>query len=322
MATEDRSPTGLLRAAANRRNTDASNAMMPETLPLTEPSEEPPKRLFKTWKVLGLLVVVHAAFGAYFTPLGKPVSDTAPVAPCLLIGFILSQPLMFAIWASLASQRFYHRFLWSLLLCSLVSFVDEIGSLRNPHAGRGNGMICSIAVFIVATLLLSAFRRFSRWQIRKPNVEDVPSDYRANQFGIKHLIILTTITALACGLCRTLLSTNHDLDRLPSIVQFAGFILILCVLLVPILAIPWYTLSLRGKIVPLLVSTIMIGAACDLAAFCIITAMTPPAVGRADIYQEVIKPSLLIQFGAGASVLVTMLVIRWCGFRMMREPRP
>jgi hypothetical protein len=37
--------------------------------------------------------------------------------------------------------------------------------------------------------------------------------------------------------------------------------------------------------------------------------------------KELIKPFLLIQLGAGLSVLFTTLVLRWCGFRMIRQAK-
>src|SRR5664279_2165931 len=94
-----------------------------ESMPLPENRRTIPKH----WIVLGLLVVVHAGLGVF---LPSCVSVTA-VNPTyfMWLGFVFSQPILFALWAAFAPQRFYHRFLWSLLLCILVFFADECGKM-------------------------------------------------------------------------------------------------------------------------------------------------------------------------------------------------
>jgi hypothetical protein len=286
---------------------------MTESLP---PNELPQCRRPTShyWIVLGLLVVVYAALGTYVKAGGSRTQSDEIALP--MVGLSFSQSFLFAIWAALAPQRFYHRFLWSFLLCSLVSFAEELGSLSDTRSGLGRGMVFEITVFIAATVILLLFRRLSGWQMKQPKAADVPADYQASQFGIKHLIILTTITALACGLFKTLLMMSSDVKWLPSVPMMVMFF----VLLVPILVIPWYTLTYRGKAVPLLLATIVMVGVCDLAAYLMMTAIIPVTGG----YWA--KSLLLIQVGAGLSVFFTTLVLRWCGFRMIRQakaqPRP
>ncbi len=99
----------------------------------------------KTWIVLGLLVLAHAGFGAYLSPVVRSISGDR-IVEFLTGGAILSQPILFAIWAALARQRFYHRFLWSLLLCTLVSFSDELGALRHGHSQVGVFMLLDLVI--------------------------------------------------------------------------------------------------------------------------------------------------------------------------------
>ena len=168
-------------------------------------------------------------------------------------------------------------------------------------------------VFIVVTIILLAFRRFSHWQMKQPNSDDVSSGYQANQFGIKHLIILTTITALTCGLFKTLLMVDSSMEQWgSSVAEFIGVRVMIFVLVFPVLVIPWYTLAYRWKAVP----TIIVMAVCDLPVLILITLFMVTG-GRGDI----IKPMLLVQLGAGLSVFFTTLVLRWCGFRMIREAK-
>jgi hypothetical protein len=284
---------------------------MSEALPLNEVPEDR-RPTSNHWIVLGLLVFVHAAFGSYFTPNGKAIDD-GEVLSVLMLGFLGSQPILFAIWAAFAPQRFYHRFLWSFVLCSLVSFAVDLGSLRHTQSVLRIGMLFDIPVFIVVTIILLAFRRFSRWQIKQPNAADVPADYQASQFGIQHLIILTTITALTCGLFRTLLMVNPSMEQWSSSVAlFIGVRVMIFVLVFPVLVIPWYTLAYRWKAVP----TTIVLAVCDLPVLILITLFMVTG-GRGDT----IKPILLVQLGAGLSVFISTLIIRWSGFRMIRQAK-
>jgi len=283
------------------------------------PLDEKPKgngRLPKTWIVLGLLVVAHAAFGAYFNPSGIGWVDE--IRMYLLMGAILSQPVLFAIWASFAHHRFYHRFLWSLLLCILVSFTEDLGCLRlENHRDLGVLMIIDTTFFLMATIILSLFCRLSRWHIKQPDKEDVPSAYQTHQVGIKHLIILTTIIALACGLFRSLHILNPDMGLPPSIAKFIGGTCAFLALLFPVVAMPWITLAYRRNVLSLIIVTIIIGGVLEIATYFLIIAIEPPPPGPYGLIIQLLS----IQLGATISAFATTLVIRFCGFKMVRQPK-
>ena len=294
---------------------------MSTSLPVTESPEGnvAPKGFPKHWIVLGLLVSAHAAFGAYFNPIGYGGAEFEKIRVFFLTGALLSQPVLFAIWASFAHQRFYHRFLWALLLCTLVSFAEELGSLLLGN-DRNHGMLMVIdtTLFLTATVILSVFRHFSRWQIKQPDKEDAPSVYEAYHFGIKHLLILTTITALGCGLFRTLFIINSDTKFLPSIVLFVGVACLYFALIFPVAVIPWYILAnSRRPLSQIFYSVTLLGLV-DLAAYFIMLLVDS---SRPRTPVEIIKVFLFVQLGAIISAVASTLVLRWCGFRMIREPR-
>jgi hypothetical protein len=184
------------------------------------------KRPFpKHWIILGLLIIANAAFGAYFNPNGKTSSEVGEKTAFILTGFLFTQPFLFALWAAFAPQRFYRRFLWALLLCSLVAFAEELGTLGYRNPSLGFGMVVQLILFILFTSLLLLVRQIFGWRFNRSQKEFMPSDYQANQFGIKHLIILTTIIGIAFGLIRSLMLLN-SINRLPSVVGVlasAGF---------------------------------------------------------------------------------------------------
>ena len=86
---------------------------MSDLLPENQPSEETasPKGFPKHWIVLGLLVLAHADLGAYCIPADQTLTN-------LIAGVMISQPILLANWAAFACQRFYHRILWSLPICT------------------------------------------------------------------------------------------------------------------------------------------------------------------------------------------------------------
>ena len=266
----------------------------------------------KHWIVLGLLVFTHAAFGAYLgLHLGKTEQSSAYIS-YMMVGILWSQPILLAIWAALAPQRFYHRFLWTLLFCILICFTVAIGCLVHKSIEMGM-IIMELTLFIVATLILLLVRRLSGWQIIHSYTAHVPSDYQAYQFGIKHLIILITITAMACSLFRTLVVISPQLSY-PPVVKVAKNTCEVIVVLFPIIIIPWFILAyLKNTLLSILYAIILLGII-DVAVYFIFRKLAP----NPDIIQII----LIVQLGASISVFFSTLIIRLCGFRMVRERKP
>ena len=180
-------------------------------------------------------------------------------------------------------------------------------------------MLFFITIFIVATFFLMLVRRFFHWQITQPIELNFTADYQANQFGIKHLIVLTTIVAIAFGLFRTLLVINPKLEwQFPAISEAIVITCITFDLIYTVIIISWYTLAYLGKITYLIFVAIFLGVIIDLAVFFMFKGTAPSGVRMA----EIIQPILFIQLGAGLSGFVTTRVIRLCGFRMVRVRNP
>ena len=269
------------------------------------------------WVVLGLLVIAHGILGVYFTPIGANVEEQNSLIGGVMMGVLGSQPILFAIWAAFAPQRFYHRFFWSLLLCTLVSFAEELGTLRHSGVRLGFTMVSELTLFMVATGILLLVRRLTRWQMKQSIESNLATDYQAYQFGIKHLIILTTIVAVVLGLFRTLLTFNGNITLFPSVAQFISFASLIVALLYPVIVIPWCTLAYRGKIFYLLLFAIITWAILDLPLILVVESQ----IWEGAMTGEIIEGTLVLQLGAGLSAIVTTLVIRLCGFRLVRMPK-
>lgn len=272
------------------------------------------KRPFpKHWIALGLLVIVNAAFGAYFNPTGKSPSEVGEKIGFAIIGFLFTQPILFALWAAFAPRKFYNRFLWAFLLCTMVSFVEELGSLGTTPSDLGSIMIFQLILFILFTAILLLVRRFIGWQFKISQTEISPGDYQSYQFGIKHLILLTTFAAIAFALIRSLFILNSNNDNVPAVVAIIGIFCIFFALTIPIIFIPWYTLTGHRKIAWLLLFTIISLGIIDLTVYLILKKIEPAPNNKE------IEAIVFFQLGGCLSVLLNTIVLRLCGYRLIRE---
>ena len=284
---------------------------------------QPVRSIPKHWIVLGLLVVAQAVVGVYLYR--KPYSEIGELGESLVQGVLMSQPVLLAFWTAFASQPFRQRFLWAFLLGVLVAFTEELGPLLDVrytdvrHTDAGFLMMGFFGLFVMAATFLLVIRRLSRWQIRRSIIEDARSDYQSSQFGVKHLIAFITITALACGVIRSLALLDGGWAVPFSARWFVrGTFGIACFLL-PELVIPWFVMACRPRVVRFVVTFAFLWVVSSLAG-CAILAMPQAMRDGIVVFEEFIKSMLILQLGAGLSILVTSLVMRFCGFRMVRVP--
>ena len=284
---------------------------MPDSSPLDETPAETahPSRFPKHWVILGLLFLVHALIGAYCTPADQTLSN-------LTAGVMISQPILLATWAAFARQRFYHRLLWSLLICTYLSFADDLGAVQQPMPFRPCEIILeNLAIYVVVLGILHPVRRFSKWQITQPDAKDAPSVYLENHFGINHLLILTAIVALACGLVRSLFIISAGEPPYSSVVDFIGSLSQSLVLAFPSCVVPWILLAHRRTVYGLMLMTILVACVLDFLACYVMLQMIPKWL----FFESVVVPGFGMQLGAILSAVGSTLVLRYCGFRMIRE---
>jgi hypothetical protein len=286
---------------------------MSDSLPVDEISEDQPtgnhNRRFipEYYSVPGLLVFAHAAFGMLCSNSHQPIDNSSGYL--MMLGFLFSQPILIATWVAFAPQRFYNRFLWGLLFFTLISFSVGFGKISSSSLDFAYLTILDLTIFIMGTLILLLVRRLLRWHIIHPRAGQAPSDYQENQFGIKHLIILTTIIALACGLFRTLLSINPQAS-LPPVYDVVRVVCEVIIMLIPPAIIPWFTLVHHKKMASSIFYAIIMLGIIDAALFFIFKKLEP--------IPNIIQIILFVQLGASLSIFFTTLVLRLCGFRMIK----
>lgn len=130
-------------------------------------------------------------------------------------GFIVSQPFLLAFWTAFASRRFYERFLWGFAVCTLVTAALELGALARNSFQLGIYISIDLVLFFATTAVLLVVRRLFRLRLTRSGEAAAVSDYQPSQFGIKHLLILTGITAVVCGTFRTLATVAPSFEPIP-----------------------------------------------------------------------------------------------------------
>ena len=89
------------------------------------------------------------------------------------------------------------------------------------YSGPGKMILANLALYVVVLGILVPIRQFSRWQLTQPDVQkDTPAVYLEHNFGINHLLILTAIVALACGLVVSLFIITVSTLRYSSVADF------------------------------------------------------------------------------------------------------
>ncbi len=288
---------------------------MPDSLPPDEVSETQSREVLirrlipRQWIALGAIVIVHMALGGvfgFFSESGDMLLDYFSA------GIVLSQPILIAIWMVLAPYRFHIRFLWGLFLFTVMFFAVGCGISLNGPSGAEVYATINLIILVVAYIMLSLVRRLTRWQIIHCDGKQAASDYQVFQFGIKHLIILTAIVALALGLCRTLLLVSPQ-KSLPGISLIAKSVCEFTVMLFPIIIIPWFTLAYVRNAGALIMRAVFLIGIVDVVAYCIFKWITWNPY-------DIARSFLFFQCGASMSMFATAIVIRLCGFRMARVP--
>ena len=286
---------------------------MSNSPPLDEaPAETAHRNGFPWYWILFGLLIAYAGFGLYY-------DHSDPASGVLEYGVILSPPILLALWAAFVQQRFYNRFLWSLLCCTYLSFLNDLSVTVHCGGPGGNFMFANLALFFVASVILVLVRRFSRWHITQHYAKDAPSAYHAHQFGINQFLVLTAIIALACGLMRTLFIITRCHFSITAVADYFSSLLIVGF---SSSIVPWITMAHRRKRYGLMLLTMLIA----VASGCIGEYARIQVFGFAwymdfGFFVRSVVSSLWMQLGAILSLVISTLVLRFAGFRMIRDPK-
>ena len=255
------------------------------------------------WIVLGLLVVVNAAFGAYYSSREPAVA-----------GFLTVQPILFSLWAAFALQPLFQRLLWPFFLCASMAFFEDLAAWKLAVGNLGDNLTYLPQIFAIATIGLLFIRLFFGWRIIRLYDDAKPIEYREYQFGLKHLILLITFAAVVLSFFRFLLNNNPRYNVSIITKQAFVFFTSIFILLIPAFVIIWTVLVRKSvRIFPVLI------IAPALVIIAIIGADTADIFLHTKLRQSTLHELVLFILGACVSAFISAMLLRLCGYRLTRE---
>jgi hypothetical protein len=262
------------------------------------------------WIVLGALMAIQTLFAILiFKTQRNGREENAFV--CTL-GLVFSHPLLFSFWAALAPQRFFVRFSWCLTLCALNFFFIALKCvIQKDILSCFYISIIDMAIFLLTLPILLFIRHAFGWRLENASLGKIESDYRSFQFGIKHLMLLTASTALVLALYKSLIALSSITFSEPVDRTIQTLIMIFFMVL-PILFVCGFTLFKFHNRRSIVVSAISL-ACLECTIFYFI-----PKMREMSMETNII---VFFQIGAGLSALVSGLVIRLCGYRLVRAKK-
>jgi hypothetical protein len=264
--------------------------------------------------LVGLLIAVHLAAALSLTPWHLPAtSDKLSSRVTLMaIGAILVQPALLALWAALSTQSFKRRIAQSLAVLACVYLAEDFASAKNSRNGGDAGEILQpiawLVCFLVCQIPLWFLRRRFGWQIEAQVASDEMGASK-NQFSLLELLAATGAVAAFLAALRWIhpATGNSDWGKFLLIFPAMGTFMSLPGMLVPIVC--WIVLppAWRGRWQLL----IAIGGLSAVVAAAVAVARygSPGEVGEL----------VFVLLGALVSAGGSLLVIRACGFQLVRK---
>jgi hypothetical protein len=232
------------------------------------------------------------------------------------IGTFISQPVLFAAWASLGPPPAVMRVPLSMAAFATVLLAIQFGYTRGAGGpDRLESLVIQSALLLAGVAIGLVVRRFTHWRIERSTVDLSPS--AANQFSLRFLLILTTICAALLGLGRTLFATETAANS-PAI-DFLWRILwmlptFLCITIPPVL-VPIMILAPRVSGRKLVAIPVFWAVLTYLAVELIYIGDRPQADTRWTLAWQILR----VQLGAAITAVISALVVRFAGYRLVNN---
>ncbi|MEX0643288.1 MAG: hypothetical protein WD468_11335 [Pirellulales bacterium] len=260
----------------------------------------------RTWLPFVMLAIIHVGFQLFLNPLGAGVNVIGKWLGLVLMGVVVSQPIILGIWAALGPGGFFSRVSITLAVLVAVSFGGSIKrwNLWQPHRASSSISIddnlwpAGFFLLVMGVLLLT--RKFAGWQIVSATEE--PDAGERNQFSVRFLLYLTTFCAVLLGIGRGMASTNA------SAMTFAGIMLLA---LFPVLVLPLLVLSVQPLRLRILLAPILWAALTWLATEAMAAIESVP---RGDVEFQLV----CLQVGVAIVSLTSAILVRIAGYRFCR----
>lgn len=244
-----------------------------------------------------------------------------------MVGLCIGQVNLIALWSSLAPGNIVVRVSWGCLLTMAMWYALVLGRpvSRSLYGDltREDAITLVIVLFVGVVALqipLWVAKKLFRWRLIRSL--DAAETWRNEdrQFHVRHMLIATFFVAAALSPMRQVLPVeNRTYLHHDSAMYVTVPVAILCNFLATIPCIWWAFASARSLarvILGWLVYTVVLTAiefSVFYAAF-----GAPPDEKRVEAFATVYT----VNVSQCAAVIVTLLILRSIGFRLVRMPRP
>ena len=275
-----------------------------------------------------MLIGLWAYVSVALNPTGLPLREDTLLAaygPYAWFGAIFALPCLFAVWAALARQPLTVRLPRAMGCVALLGLMGTWGCIRNRPEGKPDidFLLMILSITCIQAMAIALLRRRYGWQVRvEGDVEGDDGSSGRVQFSIRQMLVWTTVTAALLALASCIVSDWRSVGESLREAKWLGAtigVLVLSALSLP-LVIPSVGLALgdgrrRRFAVWLLVMVVPVVLATCLLVF---------GIGLFDgaTFSEALFASLtviLVPAGFLVALLGSLLVARFCGFRLVRR---
>ena len=265
--------------------------------------------------VFGLLAAVHVAFLLLLSPINLP-AEFGPAGQrflMMVMGALVAQPGLIALWAGLAPQAFMRRWAQALAMLLCFDLALAFASANNASARAGTEEMLEIVAWLVAVvagqLPLWFLRRRFGWRIEPPPEHARPADERGNQFSMIHLLAAMAVVAAFLAALRWIYP-NASSARLPEhLLRFAAIGAMTSLVGLLPLAVCWLVL-LPGRGGFWRWSIGLGGAGIFAATAAAVAAFGSPG----EVGELIFILSGTVLWSAG-----NLFIVRLCGYRLVRR---
>lgn len=281
---------------------------------IAEVKTEPSAWQASTWAPIGLAAVL-----VVLTMMINPMGKTEEEAPwgLLAMGFMFSAPLVCGLFAAWAPQPLLWRLPAAACVCGLLGLTGSVVD------GDLNFTLALGLVFVMVWAVTALVRRFHglRLSLQSPNAEEsVAADHR--QFSVRYLLAWTTITAVMLFLAKYIAAdryrNNSRVELLwPAIWNLLGFTAILSIALAPVITVAGVVLA-RQRLSPGRIALVPLSLLSgSLLASLAIRWFESPSSSETFVMTWSVVGQLCT--GATLGMLLSAGVLRWAGYRLIRE---
>ncbi len=273
-----------MNALRDQIETEANDTRMPADTPR---SAIPHPR----WPIFGLVVVhiVAGWMGGYFAYYegGEPTLTTIA-----FFGLVLSQTSLLGIWGSLGESQLWKRMIAVAVGTSYLSLLLGIGMEESYSVNFS--LVVAATSFVTMPLLIARAMQIGIHLNRSPT-----EPLRRLQFSIRHLLVLMIVVACVISAGRVIQNNLDDMETFVLLLSIAFASSVVGVLSV------WCVLGTKGRIL-YRIGLLVLGVC---PGFCL------------GLLVDDVVYSTSVMVAETVAVVVTLLLVRSWGYRLVRLPK-